>query len=219
MKSLAKSFGKKKGQKIHDLVVDKIKGNSVLSGFKIQNSDVNDDYLSVEFAYVANDYLAVQVSFTYRTDIGDEPTLSVVAETINFKDKKGRFSKNWETIHEVSNDFDLELDTFDDVNEFVRSSVESVVRKTSIHLPGLKSENSLATLFVACEFDGWLSNNSRVILGIFSTEKKAIKAFIKLYGDIEKNPDGGDLGFSPKKNPNDVVLKVITASIDEVDEL
>lgn len=78
---------------------------------------------------------------------------------------------------------------------------------------------SVANLFLACEFDQWRSSNSRVIQGIFSTEEKAIKALTKLYGKLEKDSNGGELGFVPVNNPDDVTLQVVQATLDEVDEV
>lgn len=218
MKTLAKTFGKKFTQKKYDLMMEAVSSNPVLSGFHIQNDDVSITYNRGEFAYVVNDYLAVQVSLTYRTDNGI-PEFYVVTETIRFLDGKGQNSQVWETISEEMKEFDLENDTFDDVNEFIQSSVESVVSQSSIILPGLENSLAGANLFLACEFDQWRSSNSRVIQGIFSTEEKAIKALTKLYGKLEKDSNGGELGFVPVNNPDDVTLKVVKATLDEVDEV
>lgn len=215
MKTLAKTFGKKKGQKIYDLFMNNLKENPVLEGFEIQNDDVSDEYIKGEFAYVANDSLAIQVTPFYRAD-GFMPELSVTVEVIHFKDGKGQYSRDWETLHEETEDFDLESETFDDVNKFIDSAVKSVVGKTSIKLPGLTTSLSGASLYLACEFDQWRSNDSRVIQGIFSTEEKAIKALTKLYGKLEKDSNGGELGFVPVNNPNDVTLQVVKATLDEV---
>lgn len=218
MKTLAKTFGKKYPQQKYDLMMDSVRTNPVLSGFNFQNEDVSVDVIRGEFAYVCNDNLAVQVSLTYRTDNGS-PEFYVVTETIRFNDGKGRKSQDWETISEDMKEFDLENDTFDDVNEFIQSSVENIVSQSLITLPGLEKSLSGAQVYLACEFDQWRSSNSRVIQGIFSTEEKAIKALTKLYGKLEKDSNGGELGFVPVNNPDDVTLQVVKATLDEVDEV
>jgi hypothetical protein len=75
------------------------------------------------------------------------------------------------------------------------------------------------TLFIACEFDEYRSNNSRVIQGIFSTKKKAVNALTSLYGELNKDSDGGEFGFVPVNNIHDVRLQVLQASLDEVHEI
>jgi hypothetical protein len=74
-------------------------------------------------------------------------------------------------------------------------------------------------LFIACEFDEHRSQGSRVILGIFGSYKTAINAFYKLYGEIQKDTDGGELGFIPLANLNNVRLQILKASLDEIEEI
>lgn len=80
--------------------------------------------------------------------------------------------------------------------------------------------SSISTVvYLACEYDEYRSNNSRVIQGIFSTTEKAVAALTSLYGELSNDSDGGELGFVPVNNIHDVRLQILKTSIDEVEEI
>lgn len=71
-------------------------------------------------------------------------------------------------------------------------------------------------VYLACEYDAWQMHSSRVILGIFSTYNKALKALMKTYGKLVE--DSKDT-FIPLDNPNNVLLKIEEVVLNDLSEV
>lgn len=112
---------------------------------------------------------------------------------------------------------EYELVRVDDLCLKIEAEYESLMAFSATHQ--LVTSSIPERLYIVCEYDEWRSASSRIIRGIFSSPDKATFALTLLYGEVQADPDGGQSGYKPTNNPNQVSLNILAASLNEVAEI